>query len=159
MQFDSVDFRILDVLQKDAWLENKELARRVSLSPAACLRRVQKLRESGAISSVVALLSASKLGLEVFAYAFVSLENHRSSSGSQFESVIQKRPEVTECVRLSGVHDYLLRVVVESMQKYSDFLDRYILPLPAVRSVSTNFELGVLKRTTAMPLPAPRKSR
>jgi hypothetical protein len=38
------------------------------------------------------------------------------------------------------------------MAAYSEFLDRQLLRWPAVRSVNTSFELGVLKRTTALPL-------
>jgi Lrp/AsnC family transcriptional regulator, leucine-responsive regulatory protein len=151
---DEVDLRILAVLQQDASLENQDVATRVHLSPAACLRRVRKLREAGVIAAIVALVDASKLGLEVHAYAFVALENHHPSSGTQFENMIRRRPEVTECVRLSGTYDFMVRVVVASMSAYSEFLDAHLLPLPAVRSVSSSFELGVLKRTTALPTQA-----
>jgi Lrp/AsnC family leucine-responsive transcriptional regulator len=156
---DQTDLRILEVLQQDASLENQEVASRVHLSPAACLRRVRRLRETGVISKTVALVDAARVGLHVQAYAFVSLENHRPSSGDQFEGMVMRRPEVVECVRLSGGHDFLVRIAVESMRAYSAFLDSFILPLPAVRSVNTSFELGVLKRTTALPVVPPPRSR
>jgi Lrp/AsnC family leucine-responsive transcriptional regulator len=62
---DQTDLRILEVLQQDASLENQEVASRVHLSPAACLRRVRRLRESGVISRTVALVDASRVGLHV----------------------------------------------------------------------------------------------
>jgi Lrp/AsnC family leucine-responsive transcriptional regulator len=151
---DEIDLRILAVLQEDASLENQDIAARVHLSAAACLRRIRKLREAGVITRIVALANADDLGLKVHAYAFVSLENHRPSSGAQFEALMRRRPEVTECVRLSGVYDFMVRVVVNSMETYSEFLDKHLLPLPAVRSVNSSFELGVLKRTTALPIGA-----
>ena len=152
---DESDLRILAALQEDASLDNKELARRVHLSPAPCLRRVRRLREQGYIRAIVALVDRDKLGLEVAAYAFVTLDSHRAGAGEQFEQLIRRRPEVVECVRLSGAYDYLTRVIVPSMTAYSEFLDRQLLRWPAVRSVNTSFELGVLKRTTALPLVAP----
>ncbi len=41
---DRIDTRILEELQKDARLSNKELAGRVDLAPSSCLERVRRLR-------------------------------------------------------------------------------------------------------------------
>jgi DNA-binding Lrp family transcriptional regulator len=155
---DAADIRILAVLQADASVSNQALAAEVHLSPAPCLRRVRRLRETGYISRVVALLDRERLGFEVAAYAFVSLETNRAGAGEQFEQLVRRRPEVVECVRLSGAYDYLARIIVESIAAYSAFLDKQLLRFPAVRAVNTSFELGVLKRTTELPL-APRRAR
>lgn len=151
---DDADLRILDELQRDASLSNQDLAARVHLSPAPCLRRVRRLRDEGYIERTVALLNRRKLGLGVVAYAFVSLESHRAGAGEQFENHVRRRAEIVECVRLSGAYDYVAKVVVDSMEAYSAFLDRHLLRWPAVRSVNSSFDLGVLKHTTALPLPA-----
>jgi DNA-binding Lrp family transcriptional regulator len=156
-RLDSIDLAILAVLQDDASMENQELARRVNLSPAPCLRRVRRLKEDGVIKQVVALIDAARLGMAVEVYAFIALENQRTASGQQFENMLRRRPEVVECVRLSGAYDYVLRVVVESIEAYSRFIDQYIISLSAIRSVNSSFGLGVLKRTTALPLPSPRR--
>jgi DNA-binding Lrp family transcriptional regulator len=152
LQIDELDRQILSVLQEDASLSNRAVAARVHLSPAPCLRRIQRLQSLGYIRRYVALVDRERVGLRVRALAFVTLESHHSGQAKQFESVIQKRPEVLECIRLSGAHDYLLKVVSSSMQAYSEFLDRHLLSLTAVRSVNSSFELGVLKDTTALPL-------
>lgn len=149
---DAADLRILQELQTDASLSNQELAARVHLSPAPCLRRVRRLKDEGYIERTVAILNRRKLGLGVVAYAFVSLDTHRAGAGEQFESLVKKRPEIVECVRLSGAYDYVAKVVVDSMESYSGFLDRHLLRWPSVRAVNTNFDLGVLKSTTAVPL-------
>jgi DNA-binding Lrp family transcriptional regulator len=154
---DDVDLRIVAVLQEDASIQNQELARRVHLSQAPCLRRVRRLKDEGIIKQTVALIDAARLGLTVEVYAFIALENQRTASGQQFESMLRRRPEVLECVRLSGAYDYLLRVVVPSIEAYSAFIDRYVLSLSAIRSVNSSFGLGILKRTTALPLPGPRR--
>jgi DNA-binding Lrp family transcriptional regulator len=156
-QLDPVDLRIVAVLQEDASIENQELARRVHLSPAPCLRRVRRLKEDGIIRQVVALIDPTRLGMTVEVYAFIALENQRTASGQQFETMLRRRPEVVECVRLSGAYDYLLRVVVESIEAYSEFIDKYVISLSAIRSINSSFGLGVLKRTTALPLPGARR--
>lgn len=156
---DAADVRLLAALQADASISNQQLAALVHLSPAPCLRRVRRLRESGYIRRVVALLDGERLGFEVAAYAFVTLDSHRAGAGEQFEQLVRRRPEVVECVRLSGAYDFLARVLVESMAAYSAFLDRQLLRWPMVRAVNTSFELGVLKRTTELPLALPRRTR
>jgi DNA-binding Lrp family transcriptional regulator len=157
-EFDAADLRILSALQQNADLDNQELARRVNLTPAPCLRRVRRLKADGVIRQTVALLDPHALGMAVEVYAFVALENQRTAAGAQFETLLRRRPEVVECVRLSGNYDYMLRVVVTSIEAYSTFMDRNVLALSSVRSVNSSFGLGVLKRTTALPLPAPRRS-
>ena len=156
---DAADVRILAALQQDASLSNQALAAHVHLSPAPCLRRVRRLREEGYIGRIVALLDRERLGFEVAAYAFVTLETHRAGAGEQFEQLGRRRPEVVECVRLSGAYDFLARIVVESIAAYSAFLDRQLLRSPLVRAVNTSFELKVLKRTTELPLLAPARPR
>lgn len=151
-ELDAADLRILQELQTDASLSNQELAARVHLSPAPCLRRVRRLKDEGYIERTVAILNRRKLGLGVVAYAFVSLDTHRAGAGEQFEALVKKRPEIVECVRLSGAYDYVAKIVVDSMESYSGFLDRHLLRWPSVRAVNTNFDLGVLKSTTAVPL-------
>lgn len=152
VDLDEADLRILQELQTDASLSNQDLAARVHLSPAPCLRRVRRLREEGYIERTVAILNRRKLGLGVVAYAFVSLDTHRAGAGEQFETLVKKRPEIVECVRLSGAYDYVAKIIVDSMEAYSGFLDRHLLRWPSVRAVNTNFDLGVLKSTTAIPL-------
>ncbi len=153
-ELDAVDLRIVAVLQEDASIENQELARRVHLSAAPCLRRVRRLKEDGIIRQIVALIDPARLGMTVEVYAFIALENQRTASGLQFESMLRRRPEVVECVRLSGAYDYLLKVVVESIEAYSTFIDKHVISLSAIRSINSSFGLGVLKRTTALPLPS-----
>lgn len=150
---DAADLRILIQLQQDASVSNQELAARVHLSPTACLRRVRGLKEDGYIERTVAILNRRALGLGIVAYAFISLETNRAAAGAQFELQVRKRAEIIECVRLSGAYDYLAKVVTDSMESYSRFLDRYLLRWPSVRAVNTSFNLGVLKDTTAVPLP------
>lgn len=156
---DDADLRILAVLQQNADLDNQELARRVNLTPAPCLRRVRRLKTDGVIREIVAHVDAARLGLAVEVYVFVVLESQRAAAGAQFEGLLRRRPEVMECVRLSGVYDYMLRVAVPSIDAYSAFMDRHVLSLPTIRSVNSSFGLGVLKRTTALPLPPPRRAR
>ncbi|MCH2494044.1 MAG: winged helix-turn-helix transcriptional regulator, partial [Gammaproteobacteria bacterium] len=46
MRLDSIDLKILNIIQGAARISNPELAERVGLSPSPCWRRVRALEES-----------------------------------------------------------------------------------------------------------------
>jgi DNA-binding Lrp family transcriptional regulator len=59
---DRIDRAILRQLQTDASISNVALAAKVKLSAPACLRRVERLKESGLIRGVVALIDPKAAG-------------------------------------------------------------------------------------------------
>ena len=67
-EFDAIDLRLLDALQTDASLSNQDLAARVAVSPATCLRRVKRLVDAGIVERRVALLSPDRLGAGLSAF-------------------------------------------------------------------------------------------
>ena len=62
-KLDEKDRQILRVLSRDGRISNLDLAERVSLSPSACLRRVQALEAAGVIAGYRAVLDPAKLGV------------------------------------------------------------------------------------------------
>jgi DNA-binding Lrp family transcriptional regulator len=149
---DPVDRRLLTLLQSDGKASNQELAERCALSAPACWRRVRRLEEEGVIRQYVALLDAPRVGFGLLVFAFVDLENHHADTVAEFDRLVAERPEILECHMLSGVHDYLLRIVAADMQAYEEFLRVRLLPSPGVRSVNTSFSMNAKKLSTALPI-------
>ncbi len=54
---DAIDRQIIAELSRDGRLSNVELAERIGLSPAPCLRRVRKLESDGVILGYVARIN------------------------------------------------------------------------------------------------------
>lgn len=149
---DDVDRRILAELQADAGLSNAELAERVGVSASPCWRRVKRLEEEGILRGRVALVDAKKLGLDLTAFALISLDRHAESGIEAFHEAMQAAPEVTSCHAVTGAVDFLVTVVVRDMAAYDRFLSRRLLGLPGVRSVNTSFVLRTVKASTALPV-------
>jgi DNA-binding Lrp family transcriptional regulator len=149
---DKTDYRILAELQADGRLSSQALAERVGLSASPCWRRVRRLQADGVLRSAVAILDAEKVGLHVMAFAQVSLEDHHPDSVAAFDRVVTARPEILECHAMSGQHDYLLKVICESIGAYDRLLSEHILRIGAVQTVNTSFVLRTRKSTTALPL-------
>jgi Lrp/AsnC family leucine-responsive transcriptional regulator len=154
LQLDSIDWKILGLLQGDARLSNVELARAIGLSPSPCLNRVRALEEAGYISRYVTLLNALRVGLKVSVFIQVTLERQIESALERFENAIRGRPEVMECYLMTGDADYLIRVVVADIQLLEEFILKFLTKLPGVGNIKSSFALKQVKYQTALPLPS-----
>lgn len=150
---DSIDWKILFLLQGDARMSNVDLARAVGLSPSPCLARVRTLEQSGYISRYVTLLDALQVGLKVSVFIQVALEKQVESALDVFERAIRERPEVMECYLMTGEADYLLRVVVPDLQALEHFILNFLSRVPGVGNIKSSFALKQVKYQTALPLP------
>lgn len=151
---DTLDRRILQLLQANGRATYDELAATIGLSPSATLRRVKRLEESGVIAGYAALVAPEQVGLGLTAYINVRLAKHSEhrSPVDAFAAAVQAWPEVVECAALTGDMDYLLRVLVRDMAHYSRFIMDSLLKHPSVQDCKTSFMLRRLKGTTAVPL-------
>src|SRR5689334_25318065 len=94
---DRTDRAILRALQRDASISNVALAEKVNLSPPACLRRVERLREAGLIRATVALLDPKALDAGMLVLIGVILDRSTPDSFAAFEKAAQKVPGCMEC--------------------------------------------------------------
>ncbi|MFN4263347.1 MAG: Lrp/AsnC family transcriptional regulator [Thioalkalivibrionaceae bacterium] len=153
LELDRIDRRILEALQQDASLTNQELADRVGLSASPCLRRVRALENAGIIVRRVAILDATKIGLEITALIHIGMDRHTPERFAEFENTVRDYPEVRRCDLVTGQSaDYQLEVTVPSMAAYQDFLLRKITRIDGVSSVHTSFVLRRVVDRTAFPL-------
>ena len=152
MKLDKFDKEILRALQRDATLSMAELSQRIGLSHTPCWRRVKKLEKEGVIKQKVTILDHKKLQLSVSVFIYVSIKNHDSASLMAFERAVQDVSEIVECHTISGDKDYLLKVIVESVEKYERLLKTKLTQLPCVDHISSTFALKQVKNTTELPL-------
>lgn len=148
----ATDVKLLGLLQQNARLSNVTLAKRVGLSPSACLRRVRALEDERYIRSSVTLLDPRRLGLGVSVFIQVSLEKKDETTLKRFERTMTQRPEVMECYLMTGDSDYLLRVVVADVAAFERFLMEHLTKIPGIATIKSSFTLNQVKYTTSLPL-------
>ena len=151
---DRIDIRILAELQGDGRLTMTELADRVGLSPAPCLRRVRLLEERGAISGYVAVVDQTRVGLDINVFASIRLERQREDELERFSAAVAGWPEVMECYLMTGTRDYIMRIVVGSLGDYERFIKDKLSRLDGVASIESSFALSRVKHTTVVPIRA-----
>jgi len=150
---DHKDRQIIRELQLDGRLSNHELAERVNLSPSPCLRRLRNLEKSGIIKGYTALIDQKAYGLPVTVFTRIRLEHHSQTAVQTFEAMVQDMDEVLDCHLMTGDSDYLLRVVVESLEAYEVFIREKIHRIPAIASIDTSFAYGIVKQARVYAIP------
>ena len=150
-RFDKTGLLILKALQADSRLSTQSLAELVGLSATPVWRRVKEFEETGVIRRHVALVDREKLGLSICVMANVSLQRHSEGATELFEAMVRASPEIVECHSITGQSDYVLKVVVEDMKAYEQFLQSKIFRIPVIASVQSNVVLREVKYETAMP--------
>ena len=152
LKLDKYDKSILSLIQRQGRITNQFLAEQVSLSPAPCLRRVDKLEAAGVIRKYAALVDREKLGLSVLVYIHISLNDHHADTVASFNRFVEQSGAILECYSVSGEYDYLLRVVLPDVNSLEAFIMEELLQTNTVRSANTSFVLTEKKYTTALPI-------
>jgi len=146
-----IDKKILSVLQENADLPISELSKKVNLSATPCWARINKLYKQGFITKKVAVVDRLKLNLNVVAFVQIKTSNHNMEWARKFVKVISDMPEVIEFYRLSGSIDYLLKVLVPSIEKYDEFYKK-LTDKVDLTDVSSSFSMEEIKQTSSLPL-------
>lgn len=152
---DDLDRKILAQLQQDCSRSHADLAALVHLSPSQVSRRIARLEQEGIVRGQVALLDPDALGLDTEAQILVTLASYAGDVLSGFHARISALPEVLDCCATTGDADYWLRVVTRDLKALSRLINRDLLGHGDVASVRSSIVLDRIKRTTALPLPAP----
>ncbi|WP_343680588.1 Lrp/AsnC family transcriptional regulator [Chryseobacterium arthrosphaerae] len=144
-QLDDKDLQLLRLLQKNAKLTVKELAREVSLSPSPVFERVKRLEQEGYIKRYAAVLDAEKLNRGFTVFCQIKLKIHDRSVGYDFVKEILEIEEVAECYNISGDFDFLLKVQVRDMKHYQDFVFNKLGSVDSIGSTHSTFVMAEVK--------------
>ncbi|MCA1187927.1 MULTISPECIES: Lrp/AsnC family transcriptional regulator [Saccharopolyspora] len=145
MMIDGTDHDILFHLRQDGRLTNVELAKRVGLTPAPCLRRVKRLEDDGIIAGYRARIDPAAVGRRFEVMVSLEISINDLQTVEELESTISEYDEVVEFHRLFGRPDYLIRVAVEDQSAFEEFLTGKLMALRAVARVDSHLIMRKVK--------------
>ena len=173
-QLDKTDVEILQVLQKDAKVNTKELSEKLHISKTPIYERIKRLENDGYIKGYVALVDNKKVGLPLIVFCNVSLAVHDDEHIKRFQEEIKEIDEIMECYSTGGIYDFFIKVVLkdvvafrvvrESKQKYEIYspvvlkdLDAYnrfvfekLTKVHGIVKMQSSFVLSEIKHTTVL---------
>lgn len=142
MKLDTIDIKILEILQQDGRITTKALADQLNLTTTPVYERVKRLEKDGAIKKYVALVDGRKLDLMLTAFISISLTKHSRSYLEKFVNEVDQYPEVMECYHIAGNFDFLLKIVVKNMEKYESFILTKLSTIANLGQVQSSFVLS-----------------
>ena len=148
-ELDEIDVQILNILQENARITNKDLAAQLGLSVTPTFERIKKLEKKGFITKYVALVDHQKLDKSMIIMTSVASKEHNKDKVDKIFDKIKKLPEVMECYHVSGEYDFMLKVVVKNMSEYEDFLLNKLATMENIAHVNSTFVLSTIKHKTA----------
>lgn len=151
-QFDEYEIRMLDILQRDGRKPVSELAQEIGLSATPCARRFEALQETGVIKGFQAVVGRRAVGLMVEVFMQVRLISHSDGSPEKFIAAVERMDEVSSCWTMTGDYDFLLHVMVASVDDLNDLVMHKLMRFPGVRDVHTQLVLQNIKGPGRVPL-------
>jgi Lrp/AsnC family transcriptional regulator len=151
---DSIDRKLLSLLQDDASMPLQDIAARVGLSINPCWRRIKRMESEGVIRARVAVLDPEKIGLNLTVFVRIKIREHTSEWVKRFAAAIRSMAEIAECHRMGGDVDYMLKIIVADMAGYDRVYKQLITRVPGLAEVSALFSMERIKYTTKMEPPA-----
>ncbi|HFA50722.1 MAG TPA: Lrp/AsnC family transcriptional regulator [Bacteroidetes bacterium] len=151
-KLDSTDLKILNLLQQDGRMTIKELSGKLNLSTTPVFERIKKLERSGVIDHYSAILNTEKLGMKLTAFAHISIKDHSKELIEAFVKEVTEFPEVQEFHYVSGASDFMIKVLVQDIEKYNHFILDKLLSVPNIGKVESLFSLRARKKTAIVAL-------
>lgn len=149
---DRLDRKILNTMQRDASRTNVDMAEEVGLSPSSCLRRVQRLRASGVIERIVAIVNPARAGRVIKAVVTVELKLHGEQHMRRFLDRAIKEEAVSQAYAVTGKSDVVLMLRLRDMEEFDSLCDRLFTDETNVARFFTMVVIRTAKEETAIRL-------
>lgn len=148
MSVDALDRAIIDELRRDGRASNQEIAQRVGLTPAPCLRRMRRLESDGVITGYTALIDPDAMGRGFEVIINADLTAKDLATVEAFEERVAAMDEVVELRRMFGIPDYLIRVRTTDLDAYERWLTTKLLGDPAIARVDSRLTMKSIKSSS-----------
>jgi DNA-binding Lrp family transcriptional regulator len=118
LQLDVYDRKLLQLLQTNNRLSQRELADAVNLSPSAVNRRIAALEADRVITANTSVVDPSRVGKPITVLVQVKLESERLDLLDEVKKRFVDCPHVQQVYYVTGDFDFLLVMAVADMTEY-----------------------------------------
>lgn len=151
-EFDRIDRRILDLLQRNGRLSMTELAEQVGLSASPCTDRVRRLEREGVITGYHARVHPGAVGRGMLVFVELKMTTKSDEVFEEVKRQVSCVPEVLDCHLVSGDFDYLVKARIAGMSEYRRLLGNILLKLPGATESRSYVVMEEIKETLYLPL-------
>jgi Lrp/AsnC family leucine-responsive transcriptional regulator len=152
LRIDRLDLKILHELQVDSMITYRNLSDRVALSPSACVARVKALEEAGIIKGYHAQVAIARVRPTLVMIAEISLASHQAEDLAKFDKLLLDTHEVVEVLRVNGPFDYIIRIMLPSVDDWHPFATKLLSADYKVEKMVTHVVMQDFKSFNGYPV-------
>jgi Lrp/AsnC family leucine-responsive transcriptional regulator len=121
-ELDIIDHQILDLLSRNARRTMADIAERVSLSPSAVTRRIDRLERDGVISGYTVVVDHAKAGRPL--QAFTEVRFSGTADLDEIRAAASTLPEVQAVFATAGDPDALVWLRVPDVERLGHVIEQ-----------------------------------
>lgn len=121
-ELDSLNWKILVELQKNARISYTDLGKTIGLTAPAIAERIEKLEEAGIIKGYRADIDIEKLGFPIRVIMCFTIDRGKEKA---FTELLRSMPEVYECSRITGSYCMVIKLAVRHSSEIDDIIVRF----------------------------------
>jgi len=137
-ELDEVDKKIINLLQKNARLSNKELASKIGIAASTCSERMQKLNRKKIFLGFHSFVNSSYLGVNIQAIIAIKLKRHSKEVVEDFKTSLIDCKEIVNTYHMASNSDFLLHVAVSDKDHLRNFVMDKLTSMKSVKNVETS---------------------
>ncbi len=122
-KIDDTSLKILALLEENARISYTEIGKIVNLSSSTVADKVRKLEDLGIIDKYTIKVNYESLDLNIMAVILVNISGIFGFQEKKFVELVKTIPEIVECLRITGTNDFMLKVVVKSVNELREVND------------------------------------
>jgi DNA-binding Lrp family transcriptional regulator len=143
---DEIDKRLLRELLIDSKRSYRELARKIGVSTATVINRIQRLESSGVIRGYTITIDHERIGFELTVVTEITVSKGRLI---EVEEEVSKLPNVCAVYDVTGLTDAMVVAKFRSRKDLSKFT-KGLLAMPYVERTNTHVVLTTVKEDFRM---------
>lgn len=101
---------------------------------------------------ILLLLDRAALGMDMVVFTSINLAITNRETLEDFERAVASLPEVMECYTMTGMIDYMLKIITKDIQHYEQFVRNHLAPIPNIREIHSHVSVTEIKNCTVLPL-------
>lgn len=146
------ELTLVRLLQKNARMTNKDLARAAGIAESTCLERVRSLQQRGVIRGWHAEVDLAAIGRPIRVLISVRLQPKSTEAVNAFQSEVMDAPETLSVSTVAGNDDFIVEVAVADVDHLREFLFTHITNRDNVTDTHTALVYDYRRKTVIEPV-------
>jgi len=139
LELDPLDYKILEILIKNANLPYTEIGQRLDVSGGTVHVRMKKMESLGIVKGAQLLIDYSKIGWDITAFLGIYLD--KSSLYNDVARQLEEIPEVVNIHYTTGIYSIFAKIICRDTQHLREVLHDKIQKVNGIQRTETFISL------------------